>query len=181
MKPVRLLLPALLSVAATFGQSAFPGLQKILTTAEWERAGLDRLTADQIGVIDAALIRHAITERRAQGTAPTVAAPPAPPAPSVPATPAEAAAARSRFWEKFGLGALASAPDWRTVPPMTAKVTAWQGANRFVLDTGQVWEGQEKIPYEILGQTVTIEARPMGAFALKLNAESVAVRVQRVK
>jgi hypothetical protein len=158
---------------------AFPGLDKIMTEAEWKRAGLDKLSPDQVGVIDAALIRYLLRA----SSAPAVAAQPVPPpvpSPSAEATPAQSAAARSRFWDKFGLGK-SDGPDWRTQPPMVAKVTAMRGANGFVLDNGQVWEGHEQIPFEILGQSVTIEARPLGAFALKLNSDSVAVRVHRVR
>ena len=36
----------------------FPGLKVIMTADDYARAGLERLTSDQIGVIDAALIRH---------------------------------------------------------------------------------------------------------------------------
>ena len=53
-----LLVAFLLLVVSATAQSSFPGLKSVLTQAEWERAGLDRLTPDQIGVIDAALIRH---------------------------------------------------------------------------------------------------------------------------
>ena len=176
MKFSRLLLPGVFAVASAVAQTAFPGLQKVLTEAEWKRAGLDQLTPDQIGVIDAALIRHhVIQEKRlaAAVTTPTASEPPAG------ATPAETVVVRSRFWEKFGLGKFAG--DWRNQPPMKAKVTGWQGANRFSLDTGQVWEGQEPIPFELLGQEVIIEARPLGAFALKLNENSMSVRVRRVQ
>ena len=179
MKMPRLLLPCLLATSAALAQSAFPGLQNILSAAEWKRAGLDRLTPDQIGVIDAALIRH--TLRTVTNT--PVAAPSAPaPAAALPADapPAQVAAAKSRFWDKFGFGK-ADGPDWRTQPPMVAKVTGMRGANGFVLDNGQTWEGQENIPFEILGQSVTIEARPLGAFALRLNGDSLPVRVQRVR
>lgn len=172
MNLLRLLPIVFLVISNAHAQSAFPGLQKIMTEAEWKRAGLDRLTPDQIGVIDAALIRHALR----------TAAEPPPAAPVIPAdaTPAQAAVAKARFWEKFGLGK-STGNDWRNQPPMTAKVTGMRGANGFALDNGQIWEGQEMIPYEIIGQTVTIEARPLGAFALKLNEESVAVRVRRVR
>lgn len=178
MKLVPLFAASAVLATATFAQSSYPGLQKMLSAAEWQRAGLHQLTPDQIGVIDAALIRYLATEARSVVAA---SQPPSSPTPPPGATPAEAAVVRSRFWEKFGLGAGAATADWRTQAPMTAKVTAWQGANRFVLDTGQVWEGLESIPYEILGQAITIEARPMGAFALKLNENSVAVRVHRLK
>ena len=169
------LLPLLLALAsaALAAEPVFPSLQSVLTPAEWQRAGLDRLTPDQIGVIDAALIRH-------HAPAATLAANPPPLDPAPGTTPQENALTRSRFWTRFGFGKGDTA-DWRKQPPMHAKVTSWQGANRFALDTGQVWEGVEPIPYEILGATITIEARPLGAFALKLNEDSMAVRVRRVK
>jgi len=173
---VHSLLPLLLALSPAAAQSSFPGLQRILSAEEWKRAGLDTLTPDQIGVIDAALIRHQIAEQKR-----TLAIALAPPSAEPPAgiTPVEAAIVRSRHWEKFGLEKIAG--DWRSVPPMKAKVTSWQGANRFSLDTGQVWEGVEPIPYDILGQEITIEARPMQAFALQLGADSLAVRVRRVR
>lgn len=174
MKLLRLLSLLVLAASPVLAGDVFPGLQKVLTESEWKRAGLDRLTPDQIGVIDAALIKH---YHEAVPAAPVAV----PPVASANATPAETAAARSRFWEKFGLGLGSNAPDWRTQPPMTAKVTAWRGANGFVLDNGQVWEGVEKIPYDLPGATVTIEARPMDSFALKLGADSFPVRVRRVR
>ena len=172
-----LFLPCVFAATAALAQAPFPGLQKILTEAEWKRSGLDQLTPDQGGVIDAALIRHHVLAQ--QGLVATAVAP-TPPEPAPGATPAEAAVHRSRFWEKFGLGKLTDG-DWRKQPPMVAKVTGWQGANRFALDTGQVWEGQEAIPFELLGQEVIIEARPLGAFALKLSENSLSVRVRRVR
>jgi hypothetical protein len=177
MKTLRLLSLLLSIHSAAFAGAAFPGLKNIMTEAEWKRAGLDRLTPDQIGVIDAALIKHYIQTAPAAASASAASTVQPPPG----TTAAEAAAARSRFWEKFGLSAATSAPDWRTQPPMTAKVTGWRGANGFVLDNGQIWEGVEQIPYDLPGNAITIEARPMGAFALKLNDDSVAVRVRRVK
>ncbi len=173
MKSLRLLALSLLITASALAQSTFPGLRKVLTDAEWKRAGLDQLTPDQIGVIDAALIRT-----QAQVIAVITTPPSLTPEPGM--SPVENAVARSRFWDFFGLGKGDNA-SWRTMEPMRAKVTGWQGANRFSLDTGQVWEGVEPIPYEILGATISIEARPLGAFALKLNENSVAVRVRRVK
>ncbi len=171
----RLLLSCLFVSSAFLAGAAeppFPGLRALLTDAEWKRAGLDRLSPDEIGVIDAALIRHQV-----QTIARVTTPPPVEPEPG--STAQENALTRSRFWERFGIGG--DTADWRKQPPMHAKVTSWVGGNRFSLDTGQVWEGVEPIPYEILGATVTIEARPRGAFALKLNEESMAVRVRRVQ
>ena len=175
MKARLLFLAILAAASAALAQETFPGLQKVLSAAEWKRAGLDRLSADQIGVLDAALIRH-LASRPAP--APAWTGPDTPDAPPG-ASPAESAVIRSRFWEKFGLQKISG--DWRSQPPMKAKVTAWQGANRFALDTGQVWEGTESIPFELLGQEVTIEARPLGAYELRLNENSMAVRVRRLQ
>ena len=177
MKIVRLLPPCLILASVVFAQETFPGLQRVLTDTEWKRAGLDKLTPDQIGVIDAALIRFTAVEAKSIIAAATASTPPEPPAG---ATPAEAAALRSRFWDKFGVTKLAN-EDWRRQAPMQARVTAWQGANRFALDTGQVWEGTENITYEILGREIVIAARPMGRFALTLKDGSAEIRVRRVK
>src|SRR5688572_31765093 len=100
----------LLAVAPAFAATTFPGLKSLLTAAEWKRAGLDRLTADELGVIDAALIRreagiaaqHQTEVAHAQQTAaanPTAA--PGQPAPSM--------------WARFGLTSK-DGPDWRDQP-----------------------------------------------------------------
>ena len=176
MRFLRLFLIAAAALSAARAQSSFPGLQQVLTEAEWARAGLDKLSPDQIGVIDAALIRHShVEQKRLIATVTPPSSPDAPPG----ATPAEAALVRSRYWEKFGFEKISG--NWRDQSPMKAKVTSWLGGNRFSLDTGQVWEGVETIPFDPLGQEVTIEARPMGAYALKLGENSMSVRVRRVR
>ena len=180
MKTFRLLCLAFTILPAALAEPVFPGLKAVMTDAEWNRAGLDKLSPDQIGVIDAALIKYHIQARRSAPVAAEVS-PLAPPTPAPGATAAEVAAAKSRFWEKFGFGKASSSSDWRSQPPMTAKCTGWRGANGFVLDNGQIWEGLEKIPFDLPGNNVIIEARPLDAFALKLSDDSVAVRVRRVK
>ncbi len=180
MKPflrVRAFAFSLALVASAGAQASFPGLQSVLTDAEWKRAGLDKLSPDQIGVIDAALIRHLIQTAKAAAVASAAGLPTAPAAAAPTPTAAEVALAKARFWDRYGLDKV---DDWRTQQPMVAKVTGWQGGNRFSLETGQVWEGLEPIPFDPLGQDVTIEARPMNAYALKLR-DSVAVRVRRLK
>ena len=65
-----LLLTFALFFSARLGgaQTVFPGLKSLLSEAEWKRAGLDRLSPDEIGVIDAAFIRHQIaTTSQLQG------------------------------------------------------------------------------------------------------------------
>src|SRR3954468_22794191 len=58
MKTILLSAAVFCATVSGFAQQAFPGLKQLLTEAEWNRAGLSRLSPDEIGVIDAALIRH---------------------------------------------------------------------------------------------------------------------------
>ena len=169
MKPLRSL--PLLWATAVFvcAQPAFPGLRAFLTDAEWKRAGLDRLSPDEIGVIDAALIRRQVAAITS-APAPTPATPPAP-----------APKPKPTLAERFGLSRAAVETDWRTQPPLEARATAWLTVNRFTLDNGQVWEGVEAITFDLAGKEVVIEARPMESFALKLKSGSPSVRVRRVR
>lgn len=162
MKSLLSLLLLLAPAGFVCAQSAFPGLRGVLTAAEWKRAGLDRLSPDEIGVIDAALIR------RQAVTSPAAREPLSAPKP------------KPTLAERFGLTRNTEA-DWRTQPPLEARATAWLTSNRFTLDNGQVWEGTEAIPFDLAGKDVVIEARPMESFALKLKSGSPSVRVRRVR
>lgn len=161
---------SLLSVLSA--QAASPGLRTILSEAEWRRAGLDRLTPDQIGVIDAALIRHYQGSTQALKT-------------ELESAKRQVAAVnevkRERtLLERFGLPIMSDV-DWREVPPLRAKVVEWQNANRFKLDNGQVWEGLEPIPYELVGKDVEIAARPAGRFQLTVSGRTTGLRVIRLR
>ena len=155
MKPLRLFSFALLLAAAASAQDIFPGLHAILTPAEAKRAGLDRLSPDEVGVIDAALIRYYMRVVTGVGPLPSAATLAA----AQRADQAAAAASAPRetgFWERFGIVKL-TGEEWRSQPPMLAKVTEWQGGNRFALDNGQVWEGVDNIPFELPGKRVIIQ------------------------
>lgn len=172
MKTLALLL--CLSVSTAVAQT-FPGLKAILTEAEWKRAGLDKLTPDEIGVIDAALIRQqAGVTARLQGevAAARAATPPAPAVAPAPAAPG--------LMQRFGLP-LFNDSDWRSLPPLRAKVVKWEGGNRFRLDNGQIWEGFEAIPYELPGKEIEIQARPHGQFALVVDGQNTTLRVMRLR
>lgn len=148
-------------------ETVFPGLRSILSETEWRRAGLDQLTIDQIGVIDAAFIRYQLAN-------------PAPARPSPGSTFGTPAANDERsLLERFGLPSFND--EWKSMPPLVAKVTKWRGGNRFVLENGQVWEGAQSIPYELPGKTVQIEARPRGQYALIVEGHNTAIRVIRIE
>ena len=151
-------------------QTTFPGLKAVLSEAEWKRAGLDRLTPDQIGVIDAALIRQqagVLARQQAELAKTAVTA-----APAAPANPG--------LMQRFGLP-LFDDTDWRSLPPLRAKVTKWEGGNRFRLDNGQLWEGFEPITYDLVGKEIEIHARPHGQFALVVDGVNTTLRVMRLR
>lgn len=158
----------------------YPGLREILSAAEWQRAGLDRLSPDELGVIDAALIRHqratlaALRTEADQAKAAAAAV-------LLPPGTAGAPVEEKRGWlAAFGLPILSDV-DWRSLPPLRAKVVAWENANRFRLDNGQLWEGLEPIPYDLTGKEVEIQARPANRFALSVEGRNTSLRVIRLR
>ncbi len=167
---IPLLLTFLLLVGSAFAQS-FPGLKAVLSEAEWKRAGLDRLTPDEIGVIDAALIRRqAGMNAQVQAEVAKARA----------AAPVAAPAANPGLMQRFGLP-LFDDSDWRTMPPLRAKVVKWEGGNRFRLDNGQIWEGHDQITYDLPGKEIEIHARPHGQFALVVDGVNTTLRVMRLR
>jgi hypothetical protein len=159
-------LSCLLAATAFAADERFPGIKAVMSDAEWHRAGLDRLTPDQIGVIDAALIGH---YRRALMSAGAL--------PAMTNTGSPIVASKS-IWERFGL---VKGLDWRDQTPLVAKVLGWKSPNRFLLDNGQEWESTEPIRFEIVDKEVTISARPSDTYALSIEAGTNGPRVRRVK
>lgn len=162
---IRPFVALLILAACPLAAETFPGLRAVLTEAEWQRAGLDRLSPDQIGVVDAALIRHL-----AQRSSP----------PDTASAQAEGGGAPKTGWlQRFGLPTFDE--DWRSVPPLRAKVIAWEAANRFRLDNGQVWEGFDPIRLELVGRQIEIQARRNNQFALIVEGHNTTVRVFRLR
>ncbi len=162
----------LLATTVSAAPAVFPGLKSVLSDAEWKRAGLDRLSPDQVGVIDAALIRYeAGLERQHQAEVAAVR--------QDAAAAAATAQPKASLFARFGLPNLHD--DWRSLPTLTAKVMRWDGGNRFVLDNGQVWQGDEPITYDLPGKDVAIQPRPHGQFALVVDGVNTTLRVSRVR
>ena len=175
MKLVTFAALACLVGAPGFASETFPGLKQVLSEAEWKRSGLDRLSPDQIGVIDAALIRHhGSTTAQHQSELASARA--------VTSAAAESTAGSRKpgLLERFGLPA-SNGSDWRDQPPLQATATEWLSANRFKLDNGQVWEGLEPITYDLEGKSISIHARPAGQFALTVDGKNTTLRVRRVR
>jgi len=170
MKPARylLLILVLASSAAWAAEPEFPGLKAIMSEADWKRAKLDRLDAD-----DVRLINEAFAQYLRGGTNP----------PSVPVVVSEESPPppkKTSLWERFGL----PAPAEKKQPEraiMYAKATAWHGANGFVLDNGQVWQGIDPIRDELVGHDIGIREGRLGSFLLLVDGVETDVRLHRVK
>ena len=175
MKFRTLLLVGIVGAVPCFAAESSPGLKQILTEAEWNRAGLNRLTPDEIGVIDAALIRQHVQQvKQQEATISEVRA-------TAAATATETAAPdKKSLLQRFGLPKFDDS-DWRNTPPLQAKVVSWESANRFKLDNGQVWEGMEPITYELAGKNIEISARAHGQFALIVDGHNTTLRVMRLR
>lgn len=167
----RILLAFLVTAAAASAETSFPGLKAIMTPQEFHRAGLDQLTPDQLGVVDAAIIRHYVgtVQAEAHQEAKQIAAQ------------TVKQEEKKSVLERFGLPEISFSQEWRDQPALKAKVTGWVGGNSFKLDNGQVWEGMEPIPFELVNRDVEIAPRPNSQFALVVDGKNTTVRVRRVK
>lgn len=178
MKSLLLAFALIFSSSSGAAEAVFPGLKAILSAAEWKRAGLDRLSPDEIGVIDAALIRHESATTAQLQTELTTARETATAAQAT--GPAAASEQKRSLLQRFGLPVLDDT-DWRSLPALKAKVVSWESANRFKLDNGQVWEGVEPITYDLIGKNVEIQARPNNRFSLVVEGNNTTLRVMRLR
>jgi hypothetical protein len=151
--------------------SSFPGVKVIMTPEEYSRAGLDALSPDQIGVIDAAIIRHYLR---------TVNVAASQEAEQISQQAVEED--RKRTWlSRVGLPDLSLSQDWKTAESVKARCTGWVTGNSFKLDNDQVWQGVDPIRMELSGREIEIQARPNGGFALVVDGKNTTMRVIRVK
>ena len=167
----RLLLVFAFSTSALFADTTFPGVKAIMSPAEFQTAGLDLLTADQLTALNAAIVRHYV------GTVETVAAQQANQIAQETITRHE----KQTILQRFGLPDLSFSQDWKNLPGISGTVVSWVGANSFKLDNDQIWEGQEPIPFELVNRKVEIKPRPSGQFALEVEGVNTTIRIKRVK
>ena len=159
----------LLTASTALAQAPFPGLKLVMTPEDFARAGLSGLTPDQLGVIDAAIIRHYL---RTVATAANQQA--------EQITQQAVAEEHKQGWlSRFGLPDLSS--DWQNQTGLKGHCTGWVGGNSFQLDNGQVWEGLEPLAVEVAGREIEIQPRPNGAFALIVDGKNTTLRVHRIK
>ena len=166
----RLLLAFLIISTAAFAENSFPGIQSIMSLREFHDAGLDKLTPAQLKALDLAIKGHYDT---AVKTAVTQKA-------DKIAQENFALEEERSLLQRFGLP-LSLSQDWRDKPSLTGVVTRWVGGNKFQLENGQIWEGGEPIPYELVNKTIEISPRPNGQFALIVDGKNTTIRIFRRK
>lgn len=165
----RILLAFLLVAAPVVAESLFPGIKAIMSPEEQRNAGIDQLTANQLAVIDTAIVRFYASNMKSQISSEAAQI----------AEKMRQADRESSFLSRFGLPDISG--DWRDQPGIKGRVTGWVGGNSFRLDNGQVWQGAEPIPFELVNREVEISPRPGGHFALQVEGKNTTVRVVRVK
>lgn len=164
-----LLILVLASSAAWAAEPVFPGLKAIMSEADWKRAKLDRLEAEDVQLINEAFAQY--LKSGANPSHPSVA---------VVVSEEPPPQKKASFWERFGLPAPAKkeAPE---LAVMHAKATAWHGANGFVLDNGQVWQGIDPIRYEVVGHDIGVREGKLGSYLLLVDGVETGVRLHRVR
>lgn len=165
----RLLLALVLTGTLAHAETSFPGLKGIMTPEEQRRAGLDQLTPDQLSILDTAILKFYNGTLKSEVTYQA----------GQMARQLQQEDQEKSFLSRIGLPDFSS--DWQSLPILKGKVTGWVGGNSFKLDNGQVWEGIEPIPFELVNREVAIEPRPGGHFSLTVEGKNTTVRVVRKK
>ena len=161
----------LLTASTAFAESPFPGIKIIMTPEEYARAGLSGLTPDQIGVIDAAIIRHYMH---------TVAVAANQEAQEI-SQQTMVEEHKSGFLSRFGLPDISLTQDWKNAPGLKAHCTGWATGNAFKLDNGQVWTSVDPITMELANRDIEIQARPGGIYTLVVEGKNTNYRVYRIQ
>jgi len=166
----RLFLALLLTATVAGAQStSFPGIKALMTPEEQRNSGVGDLTADQLALIDIAILRHFATAVRTEVNHQT----------------AVIAQQLREEQEKTLLGRFGLPnpfdDSWRDTPGIKARVTGWVGGNSFRLDNGQVWRGLTPIAQELANREIEIQPRRGGHFMLVIEGRSTAVNVVREK
>lgn len=179
---VRLLGASALGLIATMGVAA-PSLRDVLSPAEFERAGLQKLTPEELEFLSARLLPPATAT--APAAAPAASSPP-------PREPAAAGRPETRLTGDAAFGrereVQAEVEQVRQIPReiqsrIVGAFSGWGGATLFRLENGQVWQQAEPSVFavDLNAPEVTIRKGHFGAFYLTVEGYGSRVKVKRVK
>ncbi|HET6395927.1 MAG TPA: hypothetical protein VFF91_03700 [Pseudoxanthomonas sp.] len=179
------------SAAGAAAQSGATRIEQEMTPAEFEAAGLDKLSPEELAALDAWLQRRGVLAPAASATAPVAA-----PAPAAAATAATLDAAaierireeareegrrevkeKSRGFFDFG----SSEP---IVSTLVGEFRGFARGRQYTLANGQVWEQVEEARLEGVRRTnpgVTIKPGLLNVWFLRVDGYNTAAKVRRVK
>ena len=187
----RLLLAFLCFTPFAFAEESFPGLQAIMTAEEFRQSGLYRLSPAQLKAVNDAIVRHytGTVETAAQQQAAQIADKIVEQkVEQIAQQKAEQIAQekiaqheKKSLLQRFGLPEIGFDQDWKDQASIHGKVLGWVGGNSFRMDNGQVWEGVEPIPVELVNRNIEIAARPNSQFVLIVEGRNTTVRIRRIK
>jgi hypothetical protein len=162
---------AVILTAAGVPLTAAPSLREVLTPAEFERAGLGKLTPDELEFLGQRLLGAPAPEPRT---------PPAPPAAS------EAHGGAAGFGREEALRR--DFEEKQAIPReihsrLPGPFAGWAGQTRFHLENGQVWQQVEPGLFSVVldSPAVTIRRGRLGAFYLGVDGYGSRVKVRRVQ
>lgn len=180
---------ALLMVPA-HGEKPSDSLRHLLTPDEFHRAGLDKLTPDELDFLGACLTRLQTPPDSRNSAPPPPRAAPLPAAKSPPASAPVPVKSLPQGEAAFGAEEQlhAAVEILQAVPSVirsrtTGDFSGWSGRTEFQLENGQVWRQVEpgQFSVSLTRPHVVIEKGLMGAFYLHVEGYGSRVRVKRVK
>jgi hypothetical protein len=152
---------ALLPFAAAAQQVST--LEERMSAADFKRAGLDKLSEEELANLNAWLQRHGAAQQGTAGSGP--------------------APDRTGFPSAGFLGD-SGGPD-RVVSSVAGRFTGWQGAGDLItLANGQVWrvtDSSTRLSVDLNDPRVTIERNAFGGWQLRVDGYNTRARVTRVR
>lgn len=165
MKTSLRLLPLLLALTAcglAHAQS-FSSLQERMSAADFQKAGLDKLTPEQLHFLNAWLRTHAGgAGNGGAGTAPVVVGPA----------------------NRFGYRAPADQSRSTVTSTLVGSFSGWDSHTRLALANGQLWQVSESSSWScqsLKDPKVTIKPMLLGSWLAYIQGCSNSVRVERVR
>lgn len=166
-KPLTALAVTLLSLSITipaFAQSGFASLEEQMTGKEFEAAGLDKLSPQELASLNAWIRMHSLATLDA---------------PRFDDSGAQVSGDAGN--DKPGIEEMEREP---IVARINGKFAGWDGHTVFKLENGMIWAQVDKDKFytrELINPTVVIEPAMFGTWRLKVEGFDEDVRVERLE
>jgi len=166
------LLSCLLWSSAIFAQTAFSSLEERMTGAEFSSSGLDKLSAEELVLLNKWLRDHSVVKYESAAVGAGVSQ----------------ATAYSKFSQRDNPGYAAADRNFQEHESFHAKlignITGWNDSTVFRLDNGMVWEMAEKDTFyikEVKNPGVEIRSGMFNTWKLLIEGHNSSTRVKRIQ